>query len=132
MGADLVFGHGSHTVQPIQIYKGKVICYSLSNFTFGANAAPKDSDTVVVQLIYDINPDGTMTAAELIVKPFQMHQDKDFRPCPIKDEEGFARVMSKLVFSRAKDPDSCLPEDFQQSGYADLRPIVHEQLAAME
>lgn len=132
MGADLVFGHGSHTVHPIQIYKGKVICYSLSNFTFGANAAPKDSDTVVVQLMYDINPDGTMTAAELIAKPFKMHQDKDFRPCPIEDAEGFARVMSKLVFSRKQDPDSCLPESFQQSGYADLRPIVREQLAAME
>lgn len=132
MGADLVFGHGSHTVQPIQIYKGKVICYSLSNFTFGANAAPKDSDSVVVQITYDINPDGTMTAADLIAKPFKMHKDKDFRPYPIQDAEGFARVMDKLIFSREGDPDSCLPDTFRDTGYADLRPIVRNQLSVTE
>ncbi len=121
MGADMVYGHGSHTLQPIQVYKGKLIFYSLSNFTFGANAAPKDDDTAVIQVTYDINPDGTMTVAELTAIPFKMHKDKDFRPYPIEDEAGKLKVWKKLVFSKAKDPDSGLPESFLTTGYADLR-----------
>jgi poly-gamma-glutamate capsule biosynthesis protein CapA/YwtB (metallophosphatase superfamily) len=31
-GADLVLGHGSHLLQGIEIYKGKVICYGLGQF----------------------------------------------------------------------------------------------------
>ena len=33
-GADLVIGHHSHRMNPIEIYKGKYICYSLGNFSF--------------------------------------------------------------------------------------------------
>ena len=31
-GADVVFGHHAHTLKPIEVYKGKVIFYSLGNF----------------------------------------------------------------------------------------------------
>lgn len=124
MGADLVYGHGSHTLQPIQIYKGKLIFYSLSNFTFGANAAPKDDDTAVIQVTFDIGDDGAMTAAELTAIPYKMHKDKDFRPYPIEDEDGRQKVWKKLVFTKKKDPDSGLPESFLTTGYADLRSVI--------
>ncbi|MGN0971552.1 MAG: CapA family protein [Aristaeellaceae bacterium] len=131
MGADLVFGHGSHTLQPIQIYKGKVIFYSLSNFTFGANAAPKDSDTAVLQVTYDLQEDGAMTAAEITVIPCKMHMNKDFRPYPIEDPEAWQTCLNKLIFSKAKDPDSCLPEEFQATGHANIRDVVAQQLAEL-
>ena len=34
-GADLVIGHHPHALQPLEIYKGKAIVYSLANFVFG-------------------------------------------------------------------------------------------------
>ena len=34
VGADLIIGHHSHTLQPQEIYKGKHIFYSLGNFCF--------------------------------------------------------------------------------------------------
>lgn len=34
VGADLIIGHHSHTLQPYEIYKGKYIYYSLGNFCF--------------------------------------------------------------------------------------------------
>lgn len=132
MGADMVYGHGSHTLHPIQIYKGKVIFYSLSNFTFGANAAPKDDDTAVIRITYDINEDGTMTPAELTATPFKMHNKKDFRPYPIEDAAAWDKCIRKLQFYKKKDPDSCLPETFLQTGYADLREIVAQQLAELD
>lgn len=34
-GADMVIGHHPHALQPMEIYKGKPILYSLANFIFG-------------------------------------------------------------------------------------------------
>ncbi len=31
-GADVVFGHGPHVTRAIELYKGRLICYSLGNF----------------------------------------------------------------------------------------------------
>ena len=120
MGADMVYGHGSHTVQPIQIYKGKVIFYSLSNFTFGANAAPKDDDTCVVQVTYTVQEDGSCELATLTAIPYKMHKDRDYRPYPIEDQAGKEQVWRTLVFYKAKDPDSGLPESFLTTGFADF------------
>jgi len=33
-GADVIFGHHPHVIEPIEIYKGKAIFYSLGNFVF--------------------------------------------------------------------------------------------------
>ncbi len=38
-GADLVVGHHPHVVQPVEIYRGKPICYSLGNFVFSPSPA---------------------------------------------------------------------------------------------
>ena len=35
-GADLILGHHPHVVQGIEIYKGKIIVYSLGNYIFGS------------------------------------------------------------------------------------------------
>jgi poly-gamma-glutamate synthesis protein (capsule biosynthesis protein) len=43
-GADVIVGHHPHVLQPVELYKGKVIAYSLGNFVFGGNRrAGKDS-----------------------------------------------------------------------------------------
>lgn len=41
-GADLVVGHHPHVVQGIEIYKNRLILYSLGNFSFGGNQTVKD------------------------------------------------------------------------------------------
>ena len=126
-GFDMVYGHGSHTCEMIRWYKGKVIFYSLSNFTFGANAKPKDDDTVVVQISYDIQPDGTMTPREMQAIPYKMHQGGDFRPYPIEDEEGKERVWEKLYYNgyprHKATPAPSLPESFLTTGYVDFRTL---------
>jgi len=45
-GADIVVGHGSHTVLGIEIYKGRPILYGVGNFLFQnetITAFPADS-----------------------------------------------------------------------------------------
>ena len=48
-GADLVIGHHPHRLQGVEYYKGKLICYSLGNFSFGANRDPADKNSAVFQ-----------------------------------------------------------------------------------
>jgi poly-gamma-glutamate synthesis protein (capsule biosynthesis protein) len=48
-GADLVVGTHPHVLQGVELYNGKVICYSLGNFCFGGNSNPKDKNTAIYQ-----------------------------------------------------------------------------------
>ena len=137
-GFDMVYGHGSHTCQMIRWYKGKPIFYSLSNFAFGANAAPKDDDTVVAQIRFDIQEDGTLTPKDLTCIPFKMHKGKNFQPYPIpeSDTEGRQRVWEKLYYNNQEtnykkhkaSPAPSLPESFLTTGYVDFTtlPVTEE------
>jgi len=49
-GADLVVGHHSHRINPIELYNGKYIVYSLGNFCFAGNNKPDDMSTFVFQI----------------------------------------------------------------------------------
>ena len=58
-GANLIIGHHSHTVQPYEIYKGKIIFYSIGNFCFsdfsfnGKNyVLPRRSRIAMIPTIY--------------------------------------------------------------------------------
>lgn len=53
-GADLVLGHHPHVLQGIEEYKGKNIVYSLGNFCFGGNSAPRDMDTMIFQQTFTL------------------------------------------------------------------------------
>ena len=131
-GFDMVYGHGSHTCQMIRWYKGKVIFYGLSNFTFGADATPRDDDTLVAQISFDIHEDGTMTPREMCAIPFKMHKNSDFRPYPIQDEAGKRQVWEKLYYNgypkHKASPAPSLPESFLTTGYVDFRnlPVTEE------
>jgi len=48
-GADLVVGHHSHRINPIEEYNGKYIVYSLANFSFAGNNKPSDMSSFVFQ-----------------------------------------------------------------------------------
>lgn len=57
-GADLVIGHHSHRINPIECYKGKYIVYSLGNFVFSGNSKPRDMDTFIFQQKLIVSDDG--------------------------------------------------------------------------
>ena len=69
LGADLVIGHHPHVLQGIDQYKGKLIIYSLGNFSFGANKNPSDKDTMIFQQTFNFakitTGDGEVTITKL-------------------------------------------------------------------
>ncbi|NDJ25159.1 CapA family protein [Nostoc sp. B(2019)] len=65
-GADLVLGHGPHVPRAMEIYKGKLIAYSLGNFlgyrTLSTNAQTGDSMILEVKL----NSAGNLVSSKII------------------------------------------------------------------
>lgn len=50
-GADLVFGHGTHTIQGTEIYKGKPILYAVGHSAFDQPGYEKSKDGMVVRVL---------------------------------------------------------------------------------
>jgi poly-gamma-glutamate synthesis protein (capsule biosynthesis protein) len=50
-GADLVFGHGTHTVQGVEIYKGKPILYAIGHSAFDQPGYEDSKDGLVVRAV---------------------------------------------------------------------------------
>ena len=102
-GADLVIGHHSHRINPIEEYKGKYICYSLGNFSFAGNTRPDDMDTYIFQQRWRVWPDTGVVENEgfRIVPCSISSQEKvnDFKPTPAADEHSAAIVERLLELS---------------------------------
>jgi poly-gamma-glutamate capsule biosynthesis protein CapA/YwtB (metallophosphatase superfamily) len=75
-GADLVLGSGPHVVRAMEIYKGKLIAYSLGNFaTYGPfNLNAENGLTLVLET--HLAPDGTFLRG----KAYAVKQDKPGGP----------------------------------------------------
>lgn len=97
-GADLVLGHHSHVVNPIEQYKGKYIVYSLANFSFAGNANPSDKDTFIFQQRFTVTQDGVKDAGMHIVpcRVSSIAERNDFAPTPYGKEDA-ERIAQKLA-----------------------------------
>lgn len=99
-GVNIVYGHHSHTLQPIEAYNGGIIYYSLGNFSFGGNRNPADKDTAIVQQEVLRYEDGTVALGDLNVIPCSVSSTENwnnYQPTPYAvDNGGYTRVFSKL------------------------------------
>ena len=104
LGADIYVGHHPHRLQPIELYHGKYILYSLSNFTFGGQPNLTDPDTAIVQCTFSLSiATDKVIGNTLHVIPFSMTSsfpNNDY--CPVPYEQGsdaYLRVFDKLNWS---------------------------------
>ena len=108
-GADIYVGHHPHRLQPIELYNGKYILYSLSNFTFGGQPNLTDKDTAIVQCTFSLQ-ENQVIGYDLNVIPFSMtttFPGNDYCPIPYeKGSEGYQSVMDKLHWSDALNDDA--------------------------
>ena len=98
-GADLVLGHHSHRMNPIEEYNGKYICYSLGNFSFAGNLKPNDMDTYIFQQRFVVTPAGEAKNMGFRIVPCSISSQQkvnDFKPTP-KDEEGSHTLIDRLM-----------------------------------
>ena len=103
-GADLVIGHHSHRMNPIEEYNGKYICYSLGNFSFAGNIKPDDMDTFIFQQRFRVYPDGRAQNEGFRIVPCSISSQEsvnDFKPTP-KEGEAAQAVVDRLLELGAK------------------------------
>ncbi len=97
-GADLIVGHHSHRINPIEEYNGKYIVYSLGNFCFAGNSKPDDMSTFVFQIKLRVK-DGVCENDSFIIIPSRISSNakyNDFIPTPYTKQENIESLISVL------------------------------------
>ncbi len=113
-GADVIYGHHPHVIQPINFYKGKPILYSTGNFTFGT-MSQVDPATGIFQLAYE-KVGGEVFLKRLQVIPCQTQGDPDYRPRVLIDPSERRAVFKKLRMTTNYAKCENLPESFLETG----------------
>lgn len=103
-GADLVLGHHSHRINPIEEYNGVYICYSLGNFCFSGNNKPSDMLSYVFQTRFRVK-DGEVAKEGFRIIPIRISSRtdyNDFAPTPLTKETNIDSLLSTLKESGRK------------------------------
>ena len=98
-GADLVIGHHSHRINPIEQYKGVYICYSLGNFCFSGNDRPDDMNSYIFQTRFRISKNREITNTGFRIIPIRITSLKDrnnYVPTPITDDMKIEGIITTL------------------------------------
>lgn len=97
-GADIVVGGHAHVLQDTEYYKGKLICYSMGNFSFGANLNPWDKDSVIIQQTFVKKENGFEygTTKFIPCRISSIPDYNDFKPTPYIEKVDMDRVFAKL------------------------------------
>ena len=110
-GADVIIGHHPHSLQEVEVYKGRPILYSLGNFAFHHNKGPVSdtpisrnapygmsfdlrrnrnwSETVIVFAVMNQDGDVTYTLQPALL-------DDDGNPSLLRGDEARALVIERL------------------------------------
>ena len=97
-GADLVVGHHSHRINPIEQYNGRYIVYSVGNFSFAGNSKPDDMSTFIFQTRFRIK-DGEIIANPFRIIPCRISSkanENDFAPTPYDTELQINNVINTM------------------------------------
>lgn len=114
-GADLLIGTHPHVLQGVELYNGKVICYSLGNFCFGGNRNPAVKDTAVFRQTFTFVDGILQTDVEADMIPYSISSvtsRNDFRPTMAEGERK-QRIISDLNDYSASYSDIFFDEEGQ-------------------
>lgn len=103
-GADLVVGHHSHRVNPIEKYNGKYIVYSVGNFSFAGNSKPDDMSTFIFQTRFRFK-DGELKDNPFRIIPCRISSksnENDFAPTPYDTDLQINNVINTMLKNSKK------------------------------
>ncbi len=98
-GADLVLGHHSHRINPIEQYNGRYIVYSLGNCSFAGNKKPSDMCTFIFQCKFRVKN------GEIVGNPFRIipcrissrRDYNDFAITPFTEPDNIKTVVNTMT-----------------------------------
>ena len=126
-GADVIWGHHPHVIQPIQFYQGKPIFYSTGNFTFGT-ISDLDPATGIFQLSYQRKENGEVELKKLEVIPCHTQKAPDYRPVGLTEPAERQDVFKKLMMKKEYKGFENLPASFLETGIVEFSDgqMIHE------
>lgn len=97
-GADLVLGHHSHRINPIECYNGKYIVYSLANCSFAGNNRPDDMSTFIFQVRFRIKDGAAATDSFRIIpcRISSVKKDNNLIITPYTDPKDIDTVLNNM------------------------------------
>jgi poly-gamma-glutamate capsule biosynthesis protein CapA/YwtB (metallophosphatase superfamily) len=102
-GADLVLGHSPHLPRGIELYKGKLIVYSLGNFAFDYPGASFHPHAPGYSISVDLNTDGSFRCAR--IHSYDLRQGV---PVPDRSERAY-RMIRDLALRNLKQTTLAFP-----------------------
>ena len=98
-GADLVLGDHPHVLQPMEVYNGVNIVYSLGNFVFGGNRHPENR-TIIFNQRLTVHGDKKSGAFEIAASDYEIipcyvytGETNNWKPEIIEDEQQKKQVI---------------------------------------
>jgi len=119
-GADLVIGHGPHVPRGIEVYRGRLIAYSLGNFATYYGIRVTGDNGLAPLLVAQLGADGALIGGHI----YSFRQRRPRGPVADSSDEA-ARVIQRL--SLADFPDTA-PE-FDGAGGFRPRPAAQSSIA---
>ncbi len=114
-GADVVWGHHPHSLQPVYFYKGKPVMFSTGNFLFGLIANDIIPATGVFQLRYELK-EGNPVLKEFSVVPCETGKRGDYRPFELEDDAARKTCWGYMTTKKPSYNMDNLPASFASSG----------------
>lgn len=102
-GADLVIGNHPHVLQGVELYSGKVICYSLGNFCFGGNRNPTDKDTMMFQQTFSFIDGEKSEEVDAKIIPCTLSSNagyNDFQPTVVEGDKWKSIISNVNKYSK--------------------------------
>jgi hypothetical protein len=97
-GADLVLGSGPHVLRGIEFYRGRLIAYSLGNFSGYKTLNTSGVSGISAVLRVTLNGDGSFAAGELV--PLALDRDGTPAADPAEAAHGIVRRLSRQDFAK--------------------------------
>jgi len=88
-GADMVIGHHPHTLQGVELYKGKYIFYSIGNFAFGGKATTDEVNRIslIVRPRFALRNGAALVTAVCIIPCYTTSaadlEENNYQPMPV-------------------------------------------------
>ena len=89
-GADYVIGHGAHTIQEAEVYKGKWIFYNLGNFIFNAPGRYRSTRAKPYGMIVNlkVSKNESKNERKIVISPiYTNNNETDYLVRSLDDDE---------------------------------------------
>ncbi len=118
-GADVIAGHHPHIAQGIEIYKNRLILYSLGNFIFGGNHNPRVKDALVARVEFHLT-NGQLSGIQASLHPICFtgrSKGNEFRPVLLTSKQAI-NVIKQI------QQDTAIPLPEFADGYGVVLPFM--------